>query len=103
MSNSLELPWTVTRQAPWNSPGKNTGAGYRFLLQGIFRTKRLNPCLLHLLQWQAASLPTVPPGKPLQSIRVSYKKNIITKNSVIFALTAVGTDGSGTQRKTHTY
>ena len=64
------LSWEI----PWNSPGKNTGAGYRFLLQGIFLTKRLNPCLLHLLQWQADSLPTVTPGKPLQSIRVSYKK-----------------------------
>ena len=31
-------------------PGKNTGVGYRFLLQGIFLTQGLNPhllCLLH--------------------------------------------------------
>ena len=35
---------------PWDSPGKNTGAGCHFLLQGIFPTQGLNPrllCLLH--------------------------------------------------------
>ena len=31
---------------PWNSSGKNTGVGCYFLLQGIFRTQRLN---LHLV------------------------------------------------------
>ena len=31
----------------WNSPGKNTGVGCHFLLQGIFLTQGLNPCLLH--------------------------------------------------------
>ena len=30
---------------PWDSPGKNTGVGYHFLLQGIFLTQGLN---LHL-------------------------------------------------------
>ena len=37
-------------------PGKNTGAGCHFLLQGIFLTQGLKPCLLHLLHWQAGSL-----------------------------------------------
>ena len=37
---------------PWDSPGKNTGVGYHFLLQGIFPTHGLNPCLLGLLHWQ---------------------------------------------------
>ena len=37
---------------PWDSPGKNTGVGCRFLLQGIFPTQGLNPYLLHLLHWQ---------------------------------------------------
>ena len=32
---------------PWNFPGRNTGRGCHFLLQGIFLTKELNPCLLH--------------------------------------------------------
>ena len=41
----------------WNSPGKNTGVGCHFILQGIFPTEGLNPCLLGLLHWQADSLP----------------------------------------------
>ena len=32
---------------PWDSLGKNTGAGCHFLLQGIFPTQGLNLCLLH--------------------------------------------------------
>ena len=32
---------------PWDSPGKNTGVGYLFLLQGIFPTQGSNPGLLH--------------------------------------------------------
>ena len=32
---------------PWDSPGKNTGVGCHFLLQGIFPTQELNPGLLH--------------------------------------------------------
>ena len=50
---------------PWDSPGKNTGVGCYFLLQGIFPIQRSSPCLCHLLHWQADSLPPVPPGKPL--------------------------------------
>ena len=49
---------------PWDYPGKNTGVGFHFLLQGIFPTQGSNPHLLRLLHWQADSLPTVPPGKP---------------------------------------
>ena len=32
------------------------------LLQGIFPAQGLNPCLLHLLYWQAGSLPLAPLG-----------------------------------------
>ena len=34
-------PWTVACQAPlpWDVPGRNTGAGCHFLLQGIFPTQ----------------------------------------------------------------
>ena len=42
---------------PWSIPGKNTGTGCHFLLQGIFRTQGLNPHLLCLLHWQVDSLP----------------------------------------------
>ena len=52
------IPWTVACHAPlsMNFPGKNTGVVYHFLLQGIFPTEELNPCLLCLLHWQADSL-----------------------------------------------
>ena len=35
---------------PWDFPDNNTGVGCRFLLQGIFLTQGLNPCLLHCRQ-----------------------------------------------------
>ena len=41
------LPWTVAPRLlyPWDFPGKNTGVGCHFLLQGIFLTQELNPHL----------------------------------------------------------
>ena len=35
---------------PWDFPGKNTGVGCHFLLQGIFPTQELNLGLLHCRQ-----------------------------------------------------
>ena len=35
---------------PWNSPGKSTGMGFHFLLQGIFPTQGWNPSLLQCRQ-----------------------------------------------------
>ena len=46
----------------WNSPGWNTGVGSHSLLWGIFPTQESNPRLLH---WQADSLLSEPPEKPL--------------------------------------
>ena len=46
-------PWPVTCTrplCPWDSPGKNTGVGFHFLLQGIFLTQGLNPGLPHCRQ-----------------------------------------------------
>ena len=47
--------WTTAHQAslPWDSPGKHTGVGCHFLLQGIFLTQGSNPHLLCLLPGQA--------------------------------------------------
>ena len=45
---------------PWASLGKNTGVGCHALLQGIFPTQGSNLYLLHLLHWQASSVPPVP-------------------------------------------
>ena len=50
---------------PWDSPCKNTGVGCHAFLQGIFPTQGSNPHLLYLLNWQVASLPLAPPGRPL--------------------------------------
>ena len=67
----LTAPWTVTRLlSTWNSPGKNTGVGRHFLLQGIFLTQGPNPWLLCLLHWQMDSLPLVPPGKPWMLLNI---------------------------------
>ena len=37
---------------PRASPGKNTGVGCHFLLQGIFPPQGLNPHFVRLLYWQ---------------------------------------------------
>ena len=59
---------------PWDSPGKNTGVGCHALLQGIFPTQGSNLHPLHLLRWQAGSLPLAPPGK-LNNWRVLLELN----------------------------
>ena len=67
MSDSFATPRTVACQVPLSMgfPGKNTGVGCHFLLQGIFQTQALNP---HLLHWQAASSPLSYHGSLQQGI-----------------------------------
>ena len=50
VSNSV-TPWTRAPRllCPWDSPGRSTGAGSHFLLQGIFPTQGLNPSLVRFL------------------------------------------------------
>ena len=71
-SNSLQHcgPQPTRLLCPWDSPGKNTGVSCHACLQGIFPTQGsiLHP--LHLLRWQASSLPLVPPGKPDRKCQV---------------------------------
>ena len=64
MSDCFATPWTVGHQAPLSvgSPGKNTGVGCHFLLQGIFPTQGSNSHLLSLAQ--AGSLPLARPENP---------------------------------------
>ena len=52
-------PWTVALQAPLSMAfsRQDTGVGSHVLLQGMFPTQGSNPSLLHLLHWQADSLP----------------------------------------------
>ena len=49
---TLVIPWTMPARllCPWDSPGKNTGVGCHFLLQGIFPTQESNLGLLHCRQ-----------------------------------------------------
>ena len=59
---------------PRNFPGKNTGAGCRFLCQWIFPTQGSNLlCLFRLLHWQAGSLTTAPPRKPAIAVYIFPK------------------------------
>ena len=69
LSNSLGPHglYPTRLHCPWDSPGKNTGVGCHALLQEIFLTQGSNLSHLHLLHWQADSLPLVPPGKPQMS------------------------------------
>ena len=45
----FETLWTVAHLCPWDFPGKNTGAGCGFLLQGFFSTQGSNPSPLCLI------------------------------------------------------
>ena len=72
----LTLLWPHVLQptcllCPWDSPGKNTGVGCNFLLQGIFPTQGLDLCLLH---WRADSLPLTHQGSPRGECRPTKEK-----------------------------
>ena len=58
--------WAIALQAPLSAEfsRENTGVGCHFLLQGTFLTQESNPCVLHLLHWQADSLPLCHLGSP---------------------------------------
>ena len=49
---TLVTHWTITARllCPWDFPGKHTGVGCHFFLQGIFPTQGLNLGLLHCRQ-----------------------------------------------------
>ena len=63
---------------PWGSPGKNTGLGFHALLQGIFLTQKSNPCLLHLLHWQADSLPFFTTSATWEHVKVKVAQSYPT-------------------------
>ena len=63
----------------WNFPGKNTGAGFHFLLQGIFLTQGSN---LHLLRWQVGSLPLYHLGSPIIRLVNIFRCGITGPNSI---------------------
>ena len=58
----------------WNLPGKNTGAGCHFLLQGIFLTQGWNPQgSPPLLRCQTDSLSLSHQGSPVLKVRIVGK------------------------------
>ena len=72
--------WPTRLLCPWDSPGKNTGVGYHFLLQGNLPHPGIKPSSPAM---QADSLPSEPPGKSLYDLtevqtksakRITYKK-----------------------------
>ena len=70
MSDSLPPygPQPTRLLCPWDSPGKNTGVGCHALLQGIFLTQELNPCLLNLLHCRQIPYPLSQLGSPIFNI-----------------------------------
>ena len=65
----------------WDSPGKNTGVGCHFLLQGSFATQEWNPGLLHC-RWVLYQL--------------SYKGSCISPPLLTYALNSFSYDLSQT-------
>ena len=74
---------------PWDFPGKNTGVGFYFLLQGIFLIQASNVHLLHcrwiLCHWAAREVHTkawtsftVPPVTCRASLVAQMVKNLLT-------------------------
>jgi len=71
---------------PWNSPAKNTGVGCHFLLQGIFQTQGLN---LHLLNWQANSLPLCHLESPVDGFQLESPVDGFQFSSIQFSHSVV--------------
>ena len=84
-SNSLQLHGLQTSRllCPWDSPGKNSGVGCHFLLQGIFPIQELNPGLLHCRQIPYHLSPqgsAIPVDKAIYlNLRVLLLMNLILK------------------------
>ena len=77
-------------RCPWDFPGKNTGVGCHFLLQGIFPTQELNPSLLHnrriLYQLSYKGSPLYITGVDLSSSSNTHILGIFWPSSLICSL-----------------
>ena len=90
-------PWTVAARiiCPWDSPGKNTGVGGCFLLQGIFLTQRSNPSLMSpalagrlfttRATWEAHWVPRWPQLGKSEAMKVKIKTEIESTKCVPLA------------------
>ena len=73
---------------PWDSPGKDTGVGYHFLLQGIFPTQGSNPVLSYCRQ---TLQPLHHQGSPYSSVymSISVSRFIPSRFAISFFPTSV--------------
>ena len=78
--NSFETPWTIDW---WDSPGKNTGVGCHFLLQGIFPTQGPNLSLMCLPAMAGRFFTTDRPGKPKAKVKPRKVKLLIQDQSFV--------------------
>ena len=89
-------PWVAAHGllCPWDSPGKNTGVGCHFLLQGIFMTLGLNSGLLHFrqilyhLSHPGSSMTNLDSVLKSRDITLPTKFHII--NAMVFAVVRYG-------------
>ena len=65
---------------PWGFPGRNTGVGCHFLLQGIFLTQGSNLSLLKVSCITGRFFSTEPPGK---TIYIKVYKDIYLNHFVV--------------------
>ena len=81
---SFSTPWTRSCQAhvSMGFSRQEYWSGLPYLLQGIFLSQRSNPHLLHLLHWQAGSLPLASPGKTHHSVQFSHSVVSISLRTV---------------------
>ena len=87
------IVYSLPGSCPWDSPDKNTGVGRYILLQGIFQTQGSNLHLLHLLHWQADSLPLSPWGSSV----VTWGETNRSFISCFFPFLGVGVQIAGTE------
>ena len=99
-SNSLQSHrWQPPRLlCPWNSPGKNTGVGCHFQLQGIFLTQESNPylsvsctirqILCHCNFWETHKFALQPSLSTKLQLRCLSFQFILLKNFAEFSVTS---------------
>ena len=87
MSDSIR-PYGIATglRSSWDSPGKDTGGGCHFLLQGILPIQGSNLCLLCLLPCQAGSVPLAPPVQENLMLMIYVRKSAFENRRVVSSL-----------------
>ena len=75
----------------WEDPLERVAISFS---KGIFPTQGSNLCLLHLLHWQADSLPTVPSGKPWVDPYFSISQESLLPSPISKTSSSVSSTGS---------